>query len=198
LINVKKNPNCLYVPALFEISREGHNWVNSKERYSSFYTLNMWITYDSLITMKHIDNTVEIKTKETQVEYKFKNDSKEEHDLIGFEATIKSSNIFGSICTNVTVSDLKRLGITMNHYFEIEFLGKQTEKKKIYFGCYPFFVEKMTWICFENPEGYVDISVNTFEHRNVMKDNNLVLGDQIFVHSNLIQFNLKKKKEIEK
>lgn len=44
-------------PALWTVSRPGHNWTNQQERYSSIKALVTWLTFGTFITCRRIDNT---------------------------------------------------------------------------------------------------------------------------------------------
>lgn len=46
------------VPALWEVSREGHNWVNTDERFDAFDNLLQWIFYGTFITVRKVRTTL--------------------------------------------------------------------------------------------------------------------------------------------
>lgn len=40
------------LPAIWEVSREGHNWVNEDERYDAVNNLCQWIAYGTFISRR--------------------------------------------------------------------------------------------------------------------------------------------------
>jgi hypothetical protein len=54
----KKNDPTIITPALWTISREGHNLVTEDERYNAINHLAYWIKFQTFITCRYTDRTI--------------------------------------------------------------------------------------------------------------------------------------------
>jgi hypothetical protein len=69
-VRSQKDPDDLtIVPALWEVSRPGHNWTNALEREQALDSLMSWVVYQTCITRKAFNGTVVMPPPASTVEF---------------------------------------------------------------------------------------------------------------------------------
>ena len=107
-----------------------------------------------------------------------------------------TSNFIGSIYTNFQDSDLRKLNIKLGSKFNITFQsGKQFEVK---YWTYPFMTEPEgkcyspskssktwtgSWLCAEDPEGFIVVMINSFKGMNPIGTANAQVGQTLFIEA---------------
>lgn len=171
-IRIARNSN----EALWEISREGHNWVNEEERLDAIQNLVEWIHYKTFITRRNWNNTV-FKAPKSTVEWVLNSSGK----IIGAKAIVTSTNVHGSLRTNLVVEDLLKMNIRHNGKFAIGM--KENKEENVIFGFYPFVgIPENSWICFEDPDGFIMFSILTFRYKNSLQELGLQVNDSLYIH----------------
>lgn len=76
---------------------------------------------------------------------------------------------------------MNKLGIKLGNKFELK--SESKDFKDITFGIYPFVgVPEGNLIAYTEPnKGYIVLTPKTFKYRNFDGDNNLKIGDKIFI-----------------
>jgi len=57
MLKKTKETKAELTPAIWEVSREGHNWVNALERYRAVISVVCWIKYQSNVTQRKYNPT---------------------------------------------------------------------------------------------------------------------------------------------
>jgi len=173
----RKN-NAEIVPALWEISREGHNWVNQDEIYNAVDNLLQWIHYGTFITRRQWNNTVLKAPVPSKVRFEEANKF-----VSGGWGKVTTTNVHNSIGTSFQEQDLNKLGIRLGTKFKMICNGKETI---VNYACYPFIsYPDGAWICFEEPEGFIMFCINSFKYRNSMEQAGLSIGDEFYIETTL-------------
>jgi len=113
-----------------------------------------WIEHATFITAKHknifLINPNNLKKKSIVTE---ENNKKKIRTQV-----LKINPVFSSFSINVSQGDMESIDIRQNRFFEMEVV-KSGKKLNIFYGCYPFFVEKDTWIAYDHPDGFTSVSI---------------------------------------
>ncbi|KAJ5066056.1 monoacylglycerol lipase [Anaeramoeba ignava] len=164
----------IILPALWEVWREGHNLVSQKERFLAMNSLLEWITFQTNIT---------VRSKNILIDYKRK--SKSEEPLVSFDSNglfvpvIQIDPVRSSFFLGLCSEDLAKIQIKINDYFWIKFNDK---KVKVFYGTYPFFVSKGSWIAYDHPDGCICVSIlDYYGVHFAAKQLGLEVHSQIFI-----------------
>ncbi len=65
------NPDACVVPAIWEVSRPGHNWTQQSERYNAIVNLLQWIKHGTFITRRRWNNTVVSIPRPTAIRFQY-------------------------------------------------------------------------------------------------------------------------------
>jgi hypothetical protein len=142
-------------PALWTVSRPGHNWTNQFERYSAVMSLVKWLQFGTFITVRTKDNTCPISYAPSTVLITPVGNSA----VVSGEGKVLEVNLRGVLKTNFTEMDLHPLRIkSPGQKFEIEALNEIYE---VTYDVYPFLhVTTGSLIAYVEPNhGYVLIGV---------------------------------------
>jgi pimeloyl-ACP methyl ester carboxylesterase len=98
------------IPALWTVTRPGHNWTNQLERYSAIRALMSWIQFGTFITCRIHDNTHPPTPPPSAVQFDTSHDGKKT-GVSGATGCVTAITLSGTIKTNFTSDDLKALGV---------------------------------------------------------------------------------------
>jgi pimeloyl-ACP methyl ester carboxylesterase len=158
------------LPALWEVSREGHNWTNSAERYTALRSLMSWIHYKTFITCRQFNNTKLPPHRASEVEITQTIRTRP----VRARGKVTGTNIHNAFFSNFIPDDLANLGINMGHRFQL-ISGEQTFE--VTYSVYPFVgVPTGALIAFETPEGWIEFSANDFAAKTTMQNVGLDVG----------------------
>ena len=104
--------------------------------------------------------------------------------------------VFKSFSINMQEEDMEKLGIRKYRYFAMTVGTEQVshgEKEmavadkrmlKVFYGSYPFLVDKGTWIAFDHPDGYLCIDIfGWYDFTDTAAEAGVCEGTQVFVSS---------------
>ncbi len=179
----------IYLPALWQIGREGHNLVNEEERISAMQSLLLWMQFQTFITVRRIDNTRPPKSapKSHPVPTKLTTKEAKQYniDSEAYMCTIVDSNeVFGTFTLNIVEEQLKNFGIKYRRPFYLKILDTE-EILEVRLAVFPFVdVPLNVLIAFCEPNfNYTIISQNTFEFKNLLNRYKVKLQDRVLLFS---------------
>eukprot|EP01080_Neovahlkampfia_damariscottae_P008319 gene8319-143_t len=194
----KQNEDHIVLPALWTISREGHNLVTEDERYNAINHLAYWIKFQTFITCRFIDQTIHKSNPKKQTNFH------QDHpdSSIKFEegnksgtGKVKGITIQRSIIIDFQESDMKKLGWFQGKWFE---LNGKIKKEKVYYGSYPFAgVPFDSLISYHEPNnGYLIVCRFTYKYNDFAKEFNFEIGDDVKISERNYSISTKLKKQI--
>jgi pimeloyl-ACP methyl ester carboxylesterase len=137
-------------PALWEVSRPGHNWTNQRERLSAIRHLIDWIKFGSFVTCRSKNNTFESLPSESRPRFE-----EEKGVVIAATGRVILAEDGGCFRVDFTRDDLFALGIAkLGCEFDMTVLTDAREfRTLIKLDEYPFINSlKGDWIAFAEPE----------------------------------------------
>lgn len=145
----------LVLPAVWTISRPGHNWTSQLERYSAIKALVSWLSHGTFITCRRMDGTRPAVCPPSAVT--FNTDSEGRKSGAG---RVSAVSLGGSLTTTFTAEDLTALGIlSCGTTFKVSLLGDLYD---VIFDEYPFVRStRGEMIAFTEPDfGFVLIAIH--------------------------------------
>jgi hypothetical protein len=175
----------IYVPAIWEVSREGHNSVNTKERESAMFSLLNWIQYQTFITVRHIDNTQFVTPIPSQVTFTDDNSG-------AWGKVVSIDGVFGSIIINFQEQDFSKLFIYQGKSYSLKLYkgDNQAHEITVHLGTYPFIgVPSDSYICYYEPDtGFSKITIKTYKYSSVAKRLNVTVNGLILIRFNYLHY----------
>lgn len=160
----KEEQEAPILPAIWTVSRPGHNWTNQEERHSAIMALVSWLTYGTFITVRTANKTCPTQCPPSDVSFVYEADSKSKGSKQGpaLFATGKVTEVshHGSFATNFTDQDLSTMAvIAPGTSFKVTVNDRTF---KVIFDVYPFVkCQKGDMIAFTEPDqGFVVIAIH--------------------------------------
>jgi hypothetical protein len=144
------------MPALWEVSRAGHNWVTYEERINAFLNLVEWIRYGTFITARYKNTTIPAKDPPRE-------SMMNEHKT-SVVCQVRSINIHGDPKLNLTRLDLEDLEMILGS--QIKFVVDNKEEEYIAtFDKYPFVrAAPDSWVIMLDPMNYLCLWKRTWQY----------------------------------
>jgi hypothetical protein len=156
-------------PALHAVHREGHNWVNARERWRAFSCLVEWAFVGSLVTEFRFDGT-----RPANVRAPVAPERRELPDgSQALEATVVLVEDLSTFHLNVRLADLDAIRVRINSVCRLEHKGVSTP---VHIGAYPFVgIPDTAIVLSETPEDFLCL-FSLSEFRNKPAESVLALG----------------------
>eukprot|EP01121_Diplochlamys_sp_Union-15-3_P006559 TRINITY_DN1703_c0_g1_i2.p1 TRINITY_DN1703_c0_g1~~TRINITY_DN1703_c0_g1_i2.p1 ORF type:complete len:403 (-),score=74.84 TRINITY_DN1703_c0_g1_i2:128-1189(-) len=167
------------IPALWQVSREGHNKTNSQERKKAIRFMEGWVQYGTNITARVTDATVFVLPTSTA---KFhKQDPKQIKKGDYAVGTVLNISVHGGFQTSFIYDDLLSLRIAYGSHCKFEI---RTCDDKLQFSakicCYPYVgLKNGEWFVYEDSDGYISVEIFSFRFENPAHLAKVVSGDEI-------------------
>jgi hypothetical protein len=169
-------------PALWEVSRAGHNWVTFEERINALLNLIEWIRYGTFITARNKNTTIESPDPPRTAEFVSGEGGREE-----VICQVTSINIHGDPRISLTRADLDQLGIRLGD--QVKFSVEQNKEEKDSIAAEPLIATldeypyvraaPDTWVIMLDPSQYVCIWKRSWKYRNTAQLLNLQKGSKV-------------------
>ncbi|KAJ5078313.1 phospholipase-related [Anaeramoeba ignava] len=171
----KKKKNVI-IPAIWEVWREGHDLVSQQERYIAFKYLMDWIQFKSCATYRKTNLFINHQKKKVESPV---------FDQNGAQGVVVDMDlVYGSFSLNFSAEDMKKLNIGLGKWFDFSVDGSNT-KFHAYYGSYPFFVEKGSWITYDDPDGLLCFEIlNYYQVISAIETAGVSIGTKVFIYKN--------------
>eukprot|EP01125_Pyxidicula_operculata_P001307 TRINITY_DN11203_c0_g1_i1.p1 TRINITY_DN11203_c0_g1~~TRINITY_DN11203_c0_g1_i1.p1 ORF type:complete len:489 (-),score=92.09 TRINITY_DN11203_c0_g1_i1:79-1545(-) len=148
---IDENPDDnIYLPALWEVWREGHNHVSQLERISAVKSVENWINHKTFITARKKNIFMDAFTTNN------KPSPKVEKNVIKTQV-VHIDPVFRSVYVSLDGDTLDSVGIKQGKFYQVTTPSNTT--LEVYFGTFPFLCPKGTWISYLHPDGFLVICI---------------------------------------
>jgi hypothetical protein len=170
-------------PALWEISREGHNQANAAERLHAINILQVWIRYNSLITMRRHNATKIPLPRASTAEFFVDPVSQRP----AARTKVISLSAWGDFETELTEQDMNQLGINMTSSRRKFTIVTPKSQKRFdgRLGVYPFIGYRIgDWYGNMSPEDRFHVGILSHQFENPAFQAEVEVGATLVVVGN--------------
>lgn len=140
------------VPALWEVLREGHNLVTTREREAAHSAVVDWIRHGTAVTMRRKEVLLPPEPRPPQAIV-----DEAAHTIRATVASVHER--LRSVEIAVTVDDLRKIGVRAHGKFSLCAEGSEAERQVVFSTYPPIGIDPGTFVAFEDPEGFIIVDI---------------------------------------